>query len=79
MIFPNKLFNYRESVVSKFSSVLIKLSKPKSPILLYREMKDNFASVVEFINVIDCLYALGVIDIDERGDLKRNVVGNKMR
>lgn len=65
MLFPNKLFTYSESVISKFPIILCELSEPIAPIELYKRVSDRLTSVSEYLDALDCLYALRKIEFDE--------------
>lgn len=62
MLFPSKLFTYEESVISKFIPVLERIQNGSHDVRqLFIEMKDTITTL-EFMDVIDCLYALGKIE-----------------
>lgn len=66
MKFPNKVINYKESVLSKFPYVLKRLkAEDMEPMQLYSSSRKKFEDITEFIDVLLCLYALGKIDFDE--------------
>ncbi|MEG2623505.1 MAG: hypothetical protein RSC06_11455 [Clostridia bacterium] len=71
MRLPNKVTPYRESILAKFPVVLSKLEhEDVEPSKLFRAAKGKMHDVGEFIEVLDCLYALGKIRlIDEEGVL----------
>lgn len=70
MIFPSKLFTYKESILSKLPSALIELEKgPISPKDLYKKMLPDIAGVVEYMDLLDCLYALNKITYDEEQEV----------
>ena len=64
MKLPNKLYSYSESVISKFPQILsiLKKEKPLTILQLYIEVSTKIGSIVEFIEVLDCLYVLGKIE-----------------
>lgn len=72
MLLPNKLFSYEESILSRFPVVLSVLEeKPMRVSELYKKLNDYFESVNDFIEILDCLYALGKIELNgEEGVLK---------
>ncbi len=72
MLLPNKLFSYEESILSRFPVMLSVLEeKPMRVSELYKKMNDYVESVNDFIEILDCLYALGKIELDgEEGVLK---------
>ena len=72
MLLPNKLFSYEESILSRFPLVLSMLQeKPMRVSELYKKLNDYVDSVNDFIEILDCLYALGKIELNgEEGVLK---------
>lgn len=73
MLFPNKLFTYSESVISKFPIILDELSEPLQVIDLYKRVSDRLTGVSEYLDVLDCLYALKKIEFDEENGVLRYV------
>lgn len=66
MKLPNKVINYKESMLSKFPYVLTRLkAEDMEPMHLYSTSRKKFEDVTEFIDVLLCLYALGKIDFDK--------------
>lgn len=66
MRLPNKITSYSESVLSKFCAILNIISKSDISIYeLYNLITDNFDSVIEYIDVLDCLFALNKIEFNE--------------
>lgn len=74
MLFPDKLFTYGESVISKFPAVLdvIKI-QPIKVKDLYVAVNKDVSGTAEFMDVLDCLYALGKIDYDTKEEVLRYV------
>lgn len=68
MKLPNKLFSYKESVISKFPFILRKVSEEKhiSILELYYAVNGKFEDISEFLEALDCLYALGKIEYDSK-------------
>lgn len=66
MKLPNKLFSYNESVISKFPFVLEKVYEKEniSIMELYHSIYTKFEDISEFLQVLDCLYALGKIEYE---------------
>lgn len=71
MLLPNKLFSYNQSVLSKLPAFLTALDKPTNLKDLYQNIQCATMSTMEFMEVLDCLYALNKIDIDNEGRLYR--------
>lgn len=64
MLFPSKVISYNESILPKLPLVLRYLEQgPKKIIEVYRYMRRSTTDVSEIFEVLDCLYALGTIDI----------------
>lgn len=75
MLLPNKLYSYNESTLSKFPLVLKELrAQSLSVHELYRRVIKKMDGVNEFIDVLDCLYALRKIEYDEKEEVLRYVV-----
>lgn len=75
MLLPNKLYSYNESTLSKFPVVLRELrGQPLGVHELYRRVIKKMDGVNEFIDVLDCLYALRKIEYDENEEVLRYVV-----
>lgn len=65
MRFPSKVTSFKESSISKFSLLLnILYEESISPYELYEQTKNKFGSIEEFIDALDCLYALDKITLD---------------
>ncbi|WP_375162236.1 ABC-three component system middle component 7 [Fictibacillus sp. WQ 8-8] len=66
MKLPNKLFSYKESVISKFPIILFEIKEKKHITIyqLYLNVVNEFESTAEFIETLECLYTLGKIDYD---------------
>lgn len=75
MLLPNKLYSYNESVLSKLPLILTVLKKqPMSVLELYSKVIPKLSGVSEFIDTLDCLYALSKIDYDGKEDELHYVV-----
>lgn len=75
MLLPNKLFSYNESILSKLIIVLKELEKkPCGVHELYKQVIGKMTGVSEFMEVLDCLYALEKIEYDEEVGVLRYVV-----
>lgn len=63
MKLPNKIIRYRESVISKFPSILNNLSRGESSVLdLYMAVKSQMDDIADFADALSSLYALGKIN-----------------
>ena len=64
MKFPSKVTSYQESIMSKFSVVLSYLEKENiKPSLLYKKIRTKVSDPGEFVEILDCLFALGKIEM----------------
>lgn len=70
MRLPNKLYSYNESVLSKFPVVLRALQERDFSVGdLYLYIRNYIADASEYLQIIDCLYALNRIDYDKEGEV----------
>lgn len=66
MKLPNKVTSYQESILSKLTVLLDILSvRDLSLIELYFNTKQYFSDTLEFIDTIDCLFALNKLEYNE--------------
>lgn len=64
MKLPNKVSSYSESTLSKICPVLEALEKRDLSVYeLYLNTSNNFNSYADFIEVIDCMFALRKIEL----------------
>ena len=66
MKMPNKVTSYKESSIAKFPIVLSLLEKSDmTPSGLYAKLKKSkIQSIDEFVEIIDCLYAMHKIEMN---------------
>ena len=65
MLFPSKVISYNESILPKLPLVLHYLENgPKKISDVYRYTKGKVADLSDLFEVLDCLYALGMIDLN---------------
>lgn len=68
MKLPGKSTPYKNSVIALFPDILSVLRQNECSVLeLYRQT--GISSVSDYMNALDCLYALGKIEISEEGGL----------
>lgn len=67
MKFPSKVTSYKESALSHFPTVLSLLEQnTMTPSELYSKLKKTKKiSIQEFMDILDCLYALNKIELHE--------------
>ena len=70
MRLPNKVTSYEESVLSKLIPIIEVLSQKSIPIFeIYTETKEHYCSCTDFIDALDCLFALGKIEYLENEEI----------
>lgn len=70
MRFPNKVTPYQASILAKFPAVLNCLeTEDMRPDALYKKVKSKVLDVGEFLEILDCLYVLGKIELYEEGGM----------
>lgn len=64
MRLPSKVTPYRNSILARFPVILSELKKcDMSPEELFKTVKSKDLNASEFIEILDCLYLLGKIDL----------------
>ena len=64
MKFPNKIFTYKQSIISKFPKFLYALEKRDYSMLeLYKKVEKDIDSPAEFVSILDFLFYLGKIEL----------------
>ena len=62
MRLPSKFISFKESILPKFIGILTKLQEYDMTVLeLYKRFKGQVENIDEFIEILDCLFALGKI------------------
>lgn len=70
MQLPNKLYSYKQSTLALIPKVLETVqSDPVELKELYFAMKPLLADATDFLSVMDCLYALQAVDINDDGEV----------
>lgn len=63
MRLPSKITPYDRSLIARFPILLKEIEKGNvTPSSLYMKTKKRFSGLGEFIQALECLYALGKID-----------------
>lgn len=64
MKLPNKLYSYRESIISKFPIILDVFEQENHLTIydLYINVNKKFGDISEFFETVECLYVLGKIE-----------------
>lgn len=70
MKLPNKIYSYSESTMSKFTPIIEQLeNRDESVTSLYQKIKKNFNDIEDYIDTLDCLFALNKIILSEKEEL----------
>lgn len=65
MRFPSKVTSYKESTIALFPVALSQLEKKDlTPSELYKKVKNKVSGVQEYLEILDCLYALDKIELE---------------
>lgn len=65
MILPNKLFSYNQSILPKAVIIAKTLANGEQGVSeLFENLQDQFSGVDEFMDAMDCLYAIGRVELD---------------
>lgn len=66
MFLPNKTIPYPDSVIARFPIILDALKNNVQNIhSLYKKNKKNFINIQNYIETLDCLFALNKIEFNE--------------
>lgn len=70
MQLPNKLYSYKDSTLALIPLVLKELvNGPVPATVLYQRLRPILSEATDFLSVMDCLYALRAVDIDDEGEV----------
>lgn len=70
MQLPNKLYSYKSSTLALIPKVLTELKSGSVEVKdLFLVMKPSLSDATDFLSVMDCLYALQAVDINEEGEV----------
>ena len=70
MQFPNKLYSYKDSTLALMPVVLAELKVSPLPVpVLFKKVQHTLTDITDFLSVMDCLYALRAVDLDEQGEM----------
>ena len=77
MRLPNKIISFNKSVIFKFPLLLAAFKHADMPVSgLYNAVHKSTEDVGDFLEILDCLYALGQIEYDAETELLRYVGRN---
>lgn len=70
MQIPNKLYSYNESTLALIPEALEHLKQGAVPVKeLFTDMRGALNDPSDFLSVMDCLYALRAVDINDEGEV----------
>lgn len=70
MQLPNKLYSYKQSTLALIPKVLSELKdEPVEVKDLFLAVRPALTDATDFLSVMDCLYALRALDINEDGEV----------
>lgn len=66
MRFPSKVTPYKESIIAKFPLILSVIeTQGMTPSELYSKVGKKLDGISEFMDILDCLYALNKVDMED--------------
>lgn len=74
MQLPSKLYPYNQSSLALIPPILKYLEKCNNSVSvtdMYHHMKNHVDEPSDFLGVMDCLFLLGTIDLNEKGEIER--------
>ena len=70
MQLPNKLYSYKNSTLALMPVVLNEIKQNPIPVeSLYIRLRSMLKDPTDFMSVMDCLYALRAVDINDEGEV----------
>jgi hypothetical protein len=70
MQLPNKLYSYKNSTLALMPVVLNEIKQNPIPVeSLYIRLRSILKDPTDFMSVMDCLYALRAVDINDEGEV----------
>ena len=79
MKFPNKVIPYRKSILSKFPLILKELESQDYSVLdLFNKLEKKLDGISEYMDILDCLYYLGSVELLPGGVKLHYVKGNTL-
>lgn len=71
MLLPNKLFSYQATALPLLPEILRLLDEPMTPKQVALHLVPARTDPIKLIDALDCLYALGRIELSDEGILYR--------
>lgn len=71
MKLPNKIISYQESILPKIPVILSELRSQgvTNPVDMYNAHTKYFSNIADYIETLDCCFVLGMINLNEDGEL----------
>lgn len=70
MQFPNKLYSYKNSTLALIPIVLKEIKRGHTSVIdLFQKVSPALNDPTDFLSVMDCLYALRAIEMDDNGEV----------
>ena len=70
MQLPNKLYSYKASTLALIPRVLTELKNDPVEVKdLFLVMRPSLSDATDFLSVMDCLYALRAVEVNEEGEV----------
>ena len=71
MQLPNKLYSYKNSTLSLIPIILKEIQKENTEIkTLFHAVSYQLDDPTDFLSAMDCLFALGTIEMTDLGEVK---------
>lgn len=79
MRLPSKVTPYKDSIMAKFPLVLAMLEQEDlTPTELYEKIKSKVNGVSELVEILECLFVLGRIELLDDEEVLHNVEADQM-
>jgi hypothetical protein len=70
MLLPSKVTPFKKSVLTKYLLLLKEIkAEDISAIELFKKVKPKIGSIAEYLEVLDCLFALKKIELTEKTEV----------
>jgi hypothetical protein len=70
MLLPNKITPFKESILAKFPLLLEEIkTEDVSVMKLFKKVKSEFNSIADYLEALDCLFALRKIELTEQAEV----------
>jgi hypothetical protein len=70
MLLPNKITPFKESILAKFSLLLKEIKTADISVMeLFKKINPKINSIADYLEVLDCLFALKKIELIEQTEI----------